>query len=142
MDWGKKIQLIEDNLGCKSTELAEKTGVSLRYIVDIKKGRSKNPSSSFIQSLITKLSISPIWLFTDQGPMFLNTELQPSETAKNTEENDEMKKLKEELEALKKEISELEKDNEELDRKNKELSDKLLERLEQLTTLQGRLLGH
>jgi phage repressor protein C with HTH and peptisase S24 domain len=72
MDWSSKITEIENRTGKNVAELSRLLDLNSRYIYELKAGKSKNPASSFVQSLYEKLGISPVWLFTGEGPMYLS----------------------------------------------------------------------
>ena len=67
MDWVKVLSEIESALGIRPVDIAKATGVTTSYISEIKKGKSKNPKSEFIQALISVLNVNPYWLFLGEG---------------------------------------------------------------------------
>jgi len=71
MDWPKKIKEIKENLNLSTSELARKLSVAPHYIADIERGKSKNPTATLPELLLTNLGINPIWLFTDEGDMII-----------------------------------------------------------------------
>lgn len=71
MNWPKKIEVIKKELECSTAELTRKLGFEGQYVTDIEKGRSKNPSTKFIANLI-KIGVNPLWIFLDQGDVFLH----------------------------------------------------------------------
>jgi SOS-response transcriptional repressor LexA len=70
MEWAEIITYISDKLNLSAVELAEKTKVSGKYIHDLKTGKSKNPKTDFIKSLVTELGVNPIWILTGSGEPF------------------------------------------------------------------------
>lgn len=69
MDWGKKISIIEDVTG---KSIAKEIDESSAFISALRVGKSKNPKSEFIAKLIKAFNLNPLWLFNDEGEMFLS----------------------------------------------------------------------
>lgn len=72
MNWKYKLEEIKLKLNLKTSELAKQIEIPAQSIIDLEKGRVKNPSSHLIKGLILKLNINPFWLFEDNGAMFIN----------------------------------------------------------------------
>jgi transcriptional regulator with XRE-family HTH domain len=70
MDWIAKITMIERESGRSIADIARCLEVNSRYIYELKNGKNKNPSASFVQALFLNLGINPKWLFTDEGNIF------------------------------------------------------------------------
>jgi transcriptional regulator with XRE-family HTH domain len=95
MDWPKKIDAIRSELGCSKAELTRRLGFEGQYIIDIEKGRSKNPSTKFVESLVA-LGVNPLWLFLDKGDVFSSGSMH----------DEKMESLKNENHALKAKLNE------------------------------------
>ena len=67
MDWGTKIDIIEQETG---KSIYKVLNIRPAYISDLKSGKSKNPSSDFVLNLIKQFNINPDWLLRGQGPVF------------------------------------------------------------------------
>ena len=72
MNWQSKLEEIKRKLNLKTSELAKKVEIPSQSIIDLEKGRVKNPSANLIKGLILKLNINPFWLFESNGVMFIN----------------------------------------------------------------------
>jgi len=77
-------KLLKTRENGEKLSLAKVLGFSPRYIADIKKGKSKNPSPDFILALINKLNFNPLWLETGEGEMFLSS---PEKSLVNTQKS-------------------------------------------------------
>jgi len=91
MNWPKKIERIKKELNCSTAELTRKLGFEGQYVTDIEKGRSKNPSSKFIANLI-KIGVNPLWIFLDQGDVFLGVDSNTEKIKHLEQENKELVK--------------------------------------------------
>ena len=67
MNWPRILKEIKTSLSICSVDIARATDTSTSYITEIEKGKSKNPKTEFIQSLITELHVNPYWLFKGVG---------------------------------------------------------------------------
>lgn len=90
MDWPTKIEELKAELQCNTTELTRMLNLEGKYIADIERGRSKNPSTSFIISLL-KLGVNPMWLFLDEAGVLLQGEHFESKMEVLKKENKELK---------------------------------------------------
>jgi len=71
---GNRIFTARKNCGLTQQELAKQTGLSVKTVQDIEKGR-KNPTYETLARLIERLAISPDTLFFPQPPV-LTEEMQ------------------------------------------------------------------
>jgi transcriptional regulator with XRE-family HTH domain len=94
MDWSKKIEDIKKELGFTTSELARQLECESHYVADIERGKSKNPSTQFIVSLIGILGINPLWLFLDEGDVLARGKFLDLTVEKKKQE---VKELKERL---------------------------------------------
>lgn len=90
MDWPKKIEAVLNELGCSKAELTRRLGFEGQYIIDIEKGRSKNPSTKFVENLIA-IGVNPLWLFLDKGDIFSSGPLRDEKIAALETENELLK---------------------------------------------------
>ena len=67
---GERLRALRKLNNESQQELSNKTGVHRSYIADVEAGR-REPSYGFIQKLIDAIRVSPTWLMTGEGPMFL-----------------------------------------------------------------------
>lgn len=72
---GERIWWIIGEKRLKPQELADELGVRKQYLYDIKSGKIKNPSYSFLLKF-KELGVSPDWLMTGEGEPYLQTEVQ------------------------------------------------------------------
>ena len=71
MDWGTKIDIIEKETG---KSIYKELNIRPAYISDLRSGKSKNPGSDFVLSIINKFNVNPEWLLNGQGEIFLTKE--------------------------------------------------------------------
>jgi len=71
MDWSEAITYIYDAVKLSTSEIAARTGVTNKYIHDLKSGKSKNPKTEFIKALVENLGVNPSWILTGKGPVLL-----------------------------------------------------------------------
>ena len=72
IEWKKRIEEIKNASGFRSNkQLEESLNLSNGYINDIFSGKNNNPSR-LLNALYEKLRISPNWVFSGQGSMFLD----------------------------------------------------------------------
>lgn len=69
MDWSEKISHILEEKGWDVSQLCEATGFDYKYVHALKTGKSKNPRTEFITSLVRAVGISPAWILTEEGPV-------------------------------------------------------------------------
>jgi transcriptional regulator with XRE-family HTH domain len=72
MDWPQKIKEIKEELGCSTSELARRLDIDVHYVGDIERGKSRNPATNFVASLIGKIGVNPTWLFLDEGEILIS----------------------------------------------------------------------
>jgi len=106
MDWSAKIKALKSELRCNTTELTRKLGLEGQYVAALERGKSKNPSSDFIIVLL-KFGVNPMWLFLDEGEIFLKGATFDSKVAALKLENKELKKKLEEKDISMKEAVDL-----------------------------------
>ena len=68
----ERINDIKRELNVNNKQLEERLGLSNGYIGDIENGKNKNPSK-IITALYEILRISPSWIYSGEGEMFLST---------------------------------------------------------------------
>ena len=68
----ERINDIKRELNVNNKQLEERLGLSNGYISDIENGKNKNPSK-IITALYEILRISPSWIYSGEGEMFLST---------------------------------------------------------------------
>ena len=68
MDWSEKLKAVLVEMNIKQRALAEMTDVNPPYISEILKGKNKNPSLRFIQSLID-IGVSPNFIYNETLPV-------------------------------------------------------------------------
>jgi hypothetical protein len=72
VEWKEKIGYILKACSLNKKTLSEKIGFSNSLVCAICNGKLSNPSSSFVQALVDKLNINPVWLFIGDGGFFYN----------------------------------------------------------------------
>ena len=67
----ERLNDIKKEFGYNNKQLEEKLNLANGYINDVEKGKNRNPSK-VITALYEKLRISPNWIYSGDGPMFLS----------------------------------------------------------------------
>lgn len=73
MIYGKKIKEVRIRLDKSQKEMAKELKVSQSYLCGIE-NETKRPNGDLIIELINKFHVSPFWLKSGTGPIFLNDE--------------------------------------------------------------------
>jgi transcriptional regulator with XRE-family HTH domain len=68
--YGDRLKEIRKFFGDSQKKFSERTGIGRTYIAAIEIGR-KELSFSFLQKLVDTIGLSPTWLMTGEGEMFL-----------------------------------------------------------------------
>ena len=98
---GERLRALRKLNNESQQELSNKTGVHRSYIADVEAGR-REPSYGFIQKLIDAIRVSPTWLMTGEGPMFLaSTDRVASESPEDKESSLAVNALREDILAQK-----------------------------------------
>lgn len=137
MNWPKKIDAIRSELGCTTAELTRKLGFDGHYVIDIEKGRSKNPSTKFIANLV-KIGVNPMWLFFDKGDVFLSDNGQNSKAVLLENENQKLKATLDETGLSAAEAMAMLNDAFKLKRKHVEMVGKYIKTLAEKENRQGK----
>jgi SOS-response transcriptional repressor LexA len=70
MEWSLVISHILEIKGWSISQLCEATGFDYKYVHALKSGKSKNPKTEFIKTLVKNIHLNPEWLLTGEGEMF------------------------------------------------------------------------
>jgi hypothetical protein len=74
LDWSRIIDEAERLLvshGRNKADLPKILGVRSQFLSDLRSGKSKNPGSDFVLSLINKMDFNPRWIQKGEGSVFL-----------------------------------------------------------------------
>jgi phage repressor protein C with HTH and peptisase S24 domain len=72
MNWKDKMNYLLKACDMNRGEMAKKIGVSSSHMSALCNGVTENPTYSFIEALINKLNVNPVWLFKGEGGFFYN----------------------------------------------------------------------
>lgn len=64
-----RIKAIRKDAGLTLAEFGERLGVSMNYVYMMESGR-REPSAATAREICRQFSVSEVWLFTGQGPMY------------------------------------------------------------------------
>ncbi len=85
IEFGKRVRSIRTELDIVQKDFAVKLGLSGSFLSEIEKGKTK-PGYEFFKSIILKIKVNPIYLYTGEGPHFMG-----KITDKETENDDILK---------------------------------------------------
>jgi phage repressor protein C with HTH and peptisase S24 domain len=78
MEWSIIISQILEYKEWSISQLCDFTGFDYKYVHALKTGKSKNPRTEFIKTLVQKVGLDAKWILTGEGPMFLEAGLDTS----------------------------------------------------------------
>ncbi len=78
----EKLEIIRENLGEKGNAFAEQLGIPYRSYMNYKGGRT--PPAELLGKLTELFNVNPVWLLTDQGPMFMEPAASKAEVPTET----------------------------------------------------------
>ena len=70
IEFGKRVKNIRKELDIAQKDFATKLGLSGSFLSEVEKGKTK-PGFEFFKSIILKIKVNPIYLYTGEGPLFL-----------------------------------------------------------------------